>query len=862
MILLIAKPNIQVSYTISNIFSQEHNDFQILALVEMKMEVVLSAPGCFSNDGTPFKNEEIREWSRVDRLTGMLERARIETGRWRTGNDASAHSYGKVTDLRERNSADGCIMQKAKRQVEIFQSKEPGRSVQVFRASQWSSSRVTDGIAKSIMPNRLDPMLNEINEALETDSWKFPSLTLPDADEIPMDLIDNDTFLPIKDSMQTQSNGFEKYLLPKRCNSDEDLSNFISSDGSSRISSMSFARDCKSRRSLQIPTSISVSIPNHSELKNDDSSKEIYSKYKTFPNSSGTYASSVRIEDERKSNDYDLPRRKSPVVMSSPRHSSITRPNAITVVNLMHPESFQDNSRNKKSSIVTLRSSPVHPENSQKNHKSSVTKTNSSGDEGGVNLPSKAVKKVGFCKTEVHFAADSGKVNIVETDGKPPPTNKFRRRRKNQNQTGTSGNLVGRSLECGNNGNGNRAMPRRMIIKSEVPDNEDKIPGLVDNDNSGAYCVVDLESRKFWANPDMNPKIHMTTVKFGKSDKRPREHEELKNPDELASPKVVSEVLTRKIKGPDCSNVITTDSENNRVLSTFVTTHESTVARVEDNLMNSKKLVEESRSKSPSSNKKNDSKKMVGVDTVDKGKKISKDKNISKSLKDSPVYMNVFKTLDNRYPIYENYRADIMKEKSIPIIMKATNTGGLSMAKGTLEKKRSKAKSPNKLGKRSPVSLSRLSSLSKSSGKQQDSPKIKILKKSTVNGETIKSTDKSSPINLESKAKNSEQQTGSTRSKRVPMEVVYRTAVFNMKNEKLSKPTKGKDTKTQPRSINDLICGSKTNRAKNSKRKSKHNKFNSVLFSLCNTINIIVDCPGSVSSQSSTKGAPQTKHWK
>lgn len=62
----------------------------------MKMEVVLSAPGCFSNDGTPFKNEEIREWSRVDRLTGMLERARIETGRWRTGNDASAHSYGKV----------------------------------------------------------------------------------------------------------------------------------------------------------------------------------------------------------------------------------------------------------------------------------------------------------------------------------------------------------------------------------------------------------------------------------------------------------------------------------------------------------------------------------------------------------------------------------------------------------------------------------------------------------------------------------------------------------------------------------------------------------------------------------------------
>lgn len=40
-------------------------------------------------------------------------------------------------------------------------------------------------------------------------------------------------------------------------------------------------------------------------------------------------------------------------------------------------------------------------------------------------------KKVEFCKTEVHFAADSGKVNIVETDEKPPPTHNFRRRRRN-----------------------------------------------------------------------------------------------------------------------------------------------------------------------------------------------------------------------------------------------------------------------------------------------------------------------------------------------------------------------------------------------------------------------------------------------
>ena len=47
------------------------------------------------------------------------------------------------------------------------------------------------------------------------------------------------------------------------------------------------------------------------------------------------------------------------------------------------------------------------------------------------NAQNRKSKKVEFCKTEVHFAAESGKVNIVETDEKPPPTNNFRRRRRN-----------------------------------------------------------------------------------------------------------------------------------------------------------------------------------------------------------------------------------------------------------------------------------------------------------------------------------------------------------------------------------------------------------------------------------------------
>lgn len=48
---------------------------------------------------------------------------------------------------------------------------------------------------------------------------------------------------------------------------------------------------------------------------------------------------------------------------------------------------------------------------------------------------SRRSKRVEFCKTEIHFAAESGRVNIVETDEKPPPTNNFRRRRRSNSSS-------------------------------------------------------------------------------------------------------------------------------------------------------------------------------------------------------------------------------------------------------------------------------------------------------------------------------------------------------------------------------------------------------------------------------------------
>lgn len=73
-------------------------------------------------------------------------------------------------------------------------------------------------------------------------------------------------------------------------------------------------------------------------------------------------------------------------------------------------------SNDRKISLVNLNGA-IHDERSSLN-------------EGFLDDNRRQNKKVEFCKTEIHFAADSGRVNIVETDGKPPPTSNFRRRRR------------------------------------------------------------------------------------------------------------------------------------------------------------------------------------------------------------------------------------------------------------------------------------------------------------------------------------------------------------------------------------------------------------------------------------------------
>ncbi|XP_055710153.1 uncharacterized protein LOC129805922 isoform X5 [Phlebotomus papatasi] len=103
---------------------------------------------------------------------------------------------------------------------------------------------------------------------------------------------------------------------------------------------------------------------------------------------------------------------------------------------------------------------------------SSVHINGSSGSDSKADDEKKGQKRVEFCKTEVHFAAESGRVNIIETDGKPPPTNNFRRRRRS-----SGGNIGSTYLEAIKSG-----VPLTHFGDSEQQTEPPKLPSTADHE--------------------------------------------------------------------------------------------------------------------------------------------------------------------------------------------------------------------------------------------------------------------------------------------------------------------------------------------------------------------------------------------
>lgn len=314
-------------------------------------------------------------------------------------------------------------------------------------------------------------------------------------------------------------------------------------------------------------------------------------------------------------------------------------------------------------------------------------------------------------------------------------------------------------------------------------------------------------------------------------------------------------------------DVLCTDADNNKVLLKVITTHEPTIARVEsDHRLRRRTAISNGL---PAVGKKE-----LRMTTA----KLSKTDSPSKE----HTYVNIF-TGSKRAPIYENYKISdgeskdvksMCETKTVPekIVHDSKNQNFVPAKKSidsdspkvdkiktvtetklatsveaddvsTVGKKaRSKTKDvklPVKVKTAKPevaTSNSTTSGTSRMRSSKNGSPKIVTSKRSSTRAqeESALPTERVSRTSggssngcrtngskatrdVVASVKAIKKNEGTTRQK--PMEVVYQTAVYNMKNEKLSKPQKGKASKG-PRYLNELICGAKTKRASESKNKS------------------------------------------
>ena len=257
----------------------------------------------------------------------------------------------------------------------------------------------------------------------------------------------------------------------KKSNSNEDLTSLIVKEDS--LPSLNFTRDYKVRRSLQLSNrknerdlnSSGVKLADLNESELSDTKNPKVRLRKTAHSEEDNYVKDSYMSLGRNST---IHRSRSPSTVISSKTNLVNNPKPLTYFFKDPPEKNRESSVEvqKPTSIrlctqeanqpVTSNKTVVHlgkPEEESTGHiKATIDLKSTSENEASRDLNSqessvlfltdslgnplvKPTKKVGFCKTEVHFVADSGKVNIVETDGKPPPTNRFRRRRRNNNST-------------------------------------------------------------------------------------------------------------------------------------------------------------------------------------------------------------------------------------------------------------------------------------------------------------------------------------------------------------------------------------------------------------------------------------------
>ncbi|KAJ8679845.1 hypothetical protein QAD02_015632 [Eretmocerus hayati] len=1003
------------------------------------MELVLS-PGSESGpDGPgsgPFRNEDVREWSRLDGVTGMLERARVETDRWRADTQDARHSYGKMVDSRERNSADGSLVQKARRQVEIFQSQgNSGRAFEVIRASQWSSSRATDcttfnipitksdengcidavksitngitngssngnGILNGSLSNsgsgsnssaeaspRLGngsswrnqnrlimhhqdrgtaghdlEQLSQICRRLHDEAisqhnrlWHLSggtSATNPLSLSEQLSALQNDDYKcngSVQESQNSYTNRNSMSTLIPRSSSNEDLSHRSNSgtnlkDTNEGISR--FARDSKSRRSLRAPSlSSSSSNSDHQPQKPIVRpiavirSELVAERAKRFePESNGNSKVQDCVSSSNQNGSSPSPSRSrvngfvgsfTPIanndfVKNDPKHPSKmalmqqqqANPTTAKIANTKQPP----DSNGTSAAIALSNGSPISSKKIGEPHRTVVhlritpspsaengcsvvgpAKTNGEVERGTVTTDSskvqnnkdeaqtqqqqqvannKPVKRVEFCKTEIHFAPDSGKVNIVETDEKPPPTNKFRRRKRNANNhqakhaagsnlsanphkanmplvhfgdtsfekyffggqgktashhDQTSSNSVNTGKKHNSDdGDLNFVIRPKMENGLHKSGEIDRWPNPLDNrlfrpshngiaiETNGNGIKDDVSSTEIRPDHNKSRGAHTTTVKI-LNDQNNALHklaqdkplnEDIKH----ASPKPMPRTLKKQ------QDSLEKEAINNKPATKFIE-HTS-------NKPDSQASTTSTKLETAPNTKRNDLSDVTDQAKISKSETVTSKKTNAISNHDDegeegiPTYENIFDSVgvyencnlakSRRSNEAQNHRNNIptpAQRRRLPSASKqiqqqqqqqqVANVNGGSVDESKRSVSRSSGGSrDSSIGKTRPTAANRHQQPTAASRR-----KVVLVK---TNGSESNCQRTGTPSSEKNRA------TEVTRTKKKPVEVVYQTAVYNMKNEKLSKPSRGKETKG-PRLINEFICGSKVKRPSDKK---------------------------------------------
>ncbi|CAG4909416.1 unnamed protein product [Colias eurytheme] len=378
---------------------------------------------------------------------------------------AGKAEYGKVTE--------GGVTRRVARAMEVLHASAPGARVKVMRAAYHSTAGPGVPASSYLMQSSRRVITSGYNfseplslpsKPLEVSSTPFESSPEVDVERLNYKVTEPDDIEISEPSKWRASTGKSSIRMPSEESSSADNASIIDLDSrnSSRNTFTKGFRDSEvneeniknihkrnNRVSPLLDAPVTLSTLKYTSLLNGtdewNNRRKSYSFEDTAPLNNNSYFSNYDTCIMDSSTDSGICK-STEIVNDHINHSEISsRRFSKERLSDLPEESFQDwLHKNRPNAIKSNRTSPLkdyhreyRPNESnislQSKGKVTITLPIMVEDEDistiNKNDNDRKTKKVGFCKTELHFAAESGTVNIIATDEKGPPSNDFRKKR-------------------------------------------------------------------------------------------------------------------------------------------------------------------------------------------------------------------------------------------------------------------------------------------------------------------------------------------------------------------------------------------------------------------------------------------------